>query len=69
MDTMAEFEVIEKVLMYGKGRVTVPKEVRDFLSIKDGDYMFFLRDREGKIYIKKAPKLEKGSGRFVIESP
>ena len=66
---MAEFEIVEKVLMYGRGRVTVPKEVRDYLSVKDGDYLYFLRDREGRIYIRKAPKLEKGDGRFVIESP
>ena len=35
------------------GRITIPKEVREKLSIKDGDFVDFLLTRYGSIKIIK----------------
>jgi len=47
----------EKVLgdskMLKRGRVTIPKKVREKLSIKDGDFLTYLLTRNGFVKIKK----------------
>ena len=47
----------EKVLgdskMLKGGRVTIPKKVREKLSIKDGDFLIYLLTRNGFVKIKK----------------
>ncbi|MGA9168654.1 MAG: AbrB/MazE/SpoVT family DNA-binding domain-containing protein [Nitrososphaeraceae archaeon] len=47
----------EKVLgdskMLKGGRVTIPKKVREKLSIKDGDFLTYLLTRNGFVKIKK----------------
>ena len=47
----------EKVLRDSKimkrGRTTVPKKVREKLSVKDGDFLTYLVTRNGSIKIKK----------------
>ncbi len=32
-----------------KGRITVPKEVREFLNLKVGDKIQFMLNKEGKV--------------------
>ncbi len=48
---------IEKVLgdsgILKGGRVTMPKRVREKLSVKDGDFLTYLVTRNGSIKIKK----------------
>jgi len=47
----------EKVLgdskMLKGGRVTIPKKVREKLSVKDGDFLTYLLTRNGFVKIKK----------------
>jgi len=35
------------------GRVTIPKKVREKLSVKDGDFLTYLLTRNGFVKIKK----------------
>jgi antitoxin PrlF len=35
-----------------KGQVTVPKEIRDYLRLKPGDRIDFVKDRSGRISLK-----------------
>jgi len=34
------------------GRVTIPKRVREKLSVKDGDFLTYLETRNGSVKIK-----------------
>ena len=47
----------EKVLgdskMLKGGRVTIPKKVREKLSVKDGDFLTYLLTKNGFVKIKK----------------
>ena len=47
----------EKVLgdskMVKEGRVTIPKKVREKLSVKDGDFLTYLLTKNGFVKIKK----------------
>ncbi len=36
-----------------KGQITLPKDVRTILKLEQGDYMVFLEDEDGLIYITK----------------
>lgn len=35
-----------------KGQITVPKEIREYLRLKPGDRIDFVKDRSGRISIK-----------------
>ena len=37
-----------------KGQVTVPAEIRDYLGVKSGDRLLFVRDAE-RVYIERLP--------------
>jgi AbrB family looped-hinge helix DNA binding protein len=57
--------IIAAVKVHGKGRVQIPKEVRDILNVEDGDRVYFVQDNSGKIFLEKAPALkEKGLGKY-----
>jgi bifunctional DNA-binding transcriptional regulator/antitoxin component of YhaV-PrlF toxin-antitoxin module len=47
----------EKVLgnsrILNGGRVTIPKRVREKLSVNDGDFLTYLETRNGSVKIKK----------------
>ena len=47
-------------LIDGKGRVYLPKEVRDMAGISCGDIMKLAMDQRGKIEIRKAVLIEIG---------
>ncbi|MBD3193316.1 MAG: AbrB/MazE/SpoVT family DNA-binding domain-containing protein [Candidatus Heimdallarchaeota archaeon] len=36
-----------------KGQITIPKEVRESMNLERGDYLVFLEDEEGLIYLTK----------------
>ena len=44
--------------MQDRGRIQVPKEVRQELGLSDGDTVYWVRSRDGKFYIVKAGQLE-----------
>jgi AbrB family looped-hinge helix DNA binding protein len=37
-----------------KGQVTIPAEVRDYLEVKTGDRLLFVRDAD-RVYIERSP--------------
>ncbi len=37
-----------------KGQLTIPKEIREFLNVKEGDGVLFVAE-EAKVYIEKIP--------------
>ena len=37
-----------------KGQVTIPVEVRDYLDVKEGDRLLFVRDAD-RVYIERLP--------------
>jgi len=45
--------------IHGRGRVQLPKEVRQTLFLQDGDYVYFVQEGD-RIFIEKSPKLRKG---------
>jgi len=49
---------IESAKVHGRGRVHIPKEVRKILELEDGDKLIFLKDVNGRVYIKKAEVLK-----------
>jgi len=43
--------------VHGRGRVQIPKIVRDILKIEDGDLIYFVQDEKMRIFIERAPRL------------
>jgi len=63
-------EIIQTRRLGSKGRLQIPKEVREFLGLKEGDRVLFIKPGEDKNYviIMKAPKPWRGRGRYIITS-
>ena len=51
--------VLEIAKVWGKGRIHIPKIVRERLGIKDGDRIQFVETMMGEIAFRKAPSLGK----------
>jgi AbrB family looped-hinge helix DNA binding protein len=58
--------VIATVKVHGRGRVQIPKEVRQILNIEDGDRIYLIQDASGRIFLKKAPTLKKVEPRKYV---
>lgn len=37
-----------------KGQVTIPAEIRDYMNVKTGDQLLFVRDA-GRVYVERLP--------------
>ena len=63
-------EIVATRKMGTKGRLQVPREVRDFLGLEEGDRVLFIKPGGDKRYaiIMKAPKPWRGRGRYIITS-
>ena len=68
---MGERVILAVAKVHGKGRVQIPKQVREALKIEDGGRVYFIQDELGRIYIEKAPTLRRErKGKYaVVESP
>jgi len=55
---MKEGEIVEKIkrttTVTSKFQVTIPKEIREILDVKEGDKLIFTIDDKGEVVIKKA---------------
>jgi AbrB family looped-hinge helix DNA binding protein len=51
-----------------KGQVTIPKEIRDFLSIKSGDLIDFVIDQDGKVVVR-ASTVHVGELKGLLKRP
>ena len=40
-----------------RGRVQVPKKVRDIIGLEDGDSVYWIQGLDGRLYIAKAVEL------------
>jgi len=40
-----------------RGRLQIPKKVRDLIGLKDGDSVYWIQGLDGRFYIAKAVKL------------
>ena len=50
---MSKEKVLDDSRILKGGRVTIPKRVREKLSVKDGDFLTYLETRNGSVKIKK----------------
>ena len=55
--TKIEGEIVG-VRKVDRGRVQIPKEVREALGISDGDSVYWVYGLDGRFYIVKATRLE-----------
>lgn len=56
-----------KSRLRSKGQVTIPSEVRDFLSIKEGDELFFHVDENGQVVVERAMTIPADQAWFWTE--
>ncbi len=59
---MSFIEVYGKSTVY-KNKITIPKDVRKYFSIKDGDKLIWIIDKDGDLIIRKT-SLDKMKSRF-----
>lgn len=52
--------ILGTMKVHGRGRIQIPKRVREILKIEDDDLLYFMQDLEGKIILEKVPQLVKG---------
>jgi len=50
-----------------KGQVTIPKEIRDIMELREGDRVIFILD-DGRIYLRKA-SAQKLSQMLEVQRP
>jgi len=50
-------EIIGVRKVQDRGRLQVPKEIRDLIGLEEGDSVYWLRGLDGRFYIAKAVEL------------
>ena len=71
---MAVVEIPGKIVgtrkLGSRGRLQVPKDIREFLGLREGDHVLFIKPGEDKNYviIMKSPEPWRGRGRYIITS-
>ena len=50
-------EIIGVRTVQNRGRLQIPKKIRDLIGLKDGDSVYWLRGLDGRFYIAKAVEL------------
>lgn len=71
MLTVGSVEKVDRVIfaiakVHGRGRVQLPKEVRESLKVDDGDKIYFIKDELGNILLERAPTLKRERlGKYV----
>lgn len=53
-----EAEILASRKMGKRGRLQIPKEVREKLKLKPGVLVLFIEEAQGRIFLQKAPKLK-----------
>jgi len=42
--------------VHGRGKVVIPKEVREKIDVRDGDLVYFLEDERGEVVLRKSER-------------
>lgn len=50
-------EILGVRAVHNRGRVQVPKKVRDIIGLKEGDSIYWIQGLDGRIHITKAVEL------------
>ena len=50
-------EILGVRTLQNRGRIQVPKKVRDILGLKDGDSIYWVQGLDGRLYIAKSFEL------------
>ncbi len=50
-------EILGVRTVQNRGRIQIPKKIRDSIDLKDGDNVYWLRGLDGRFYIAKAVEL------------
>jgi len=50
-------EILGVRTVQNRGRVQIPKKIRDLIDLRDGDNVYWLRGLDGRFYIAKAVEL------------
>lgn len=50
-------EIMGVRTVQNRGRLQIPKKIRDLIKLEDGDSVYWLRGLDGRFYITKAVEL------------
>jgi len=50
--TLNMANVVGVATVHGGGRIQIPKDVREYLDVRDGDKIVFIQEIDGRIYIQ-----------------
>ena len=50
-------EILGVRTIQNRGRIQIPKKIRDLIDLKDGDSVYWLHGLDGRFYIAKAVEL------------
>jgi len=50
-------EILGVRTLQNRGRIQVPKKVRDIIGIEDGDSIYWIQGLDGRLYIAKSVEL------------
>ena len=50
-------EILGVRTVQNRGRIQIPKKIRDSINLKDGDNIYWIRGLDGRFYIAKAVEL------------
>lgn len=51
--------ILGTVKVHGRGRIQIPKRVRELLKVKDNDLIYLVEGNDGRIFLMKVPQLPK----------
>ena len=63
---MSSEQPIDTAKVFGHGKVTLPSDVRDMLSIKDGDKVLFSLSEQKKMIMSKIVASRESLGKYTV---
>lgn len=59
-------EIIKVTKVYNRGKTQIPADIVKSLGLIDGDRIVWIRDDNGRYYIRKSSKLDGRIGKYTI---
>jgi len=63
---MDERVILSTNKMFGRGRIQVPKRVRNILNLADGDFVYFIQNEYEEVLLEKAPSPKEKVGKYSL---